>query len=82
MKADDLGAEIAKARDAAYLYLGPGGCSSLKIGHTKMTLSQLVENIMKGASQASQYVSKGNILNMHIMTSTSISLPIFILHGQ
>lgn len=77
MKRGDLAAEIAKARDAAHLYLGPGACSSLKIGHTNFSAEQLVENIMSAAALSATFVAEGNIQNIQIKTSTSVSLPIY-----
>jgi len=77
MKASNLAGEVAKARDAAQLFLGPGICSSVKVGHTAHSVDELVDNIMAVADKVSGYVRKDGVQNMQIKTAASLSLPIY-----
>lgn len=42
----NIHAQLVKARDSAYVYLGTGTCASLRIGRTSMTAEQIAENII------------------------------------
>jgi len=77
MKASNLAGEVAKARDAAQLFLGPGICSSVKVGHTAHSVDELVDNIMQVAEKVSLHVRKDGVQNMQIKVAASASLPIY-----
>eukprot|EP00128_Syssomonas_multiformis_P008189 Colp12_sorted_trinity150504_noHs@17941 len=75
----NLALELSKARDATYLYLGRGPCSSVKIALTTHTPKQVVENITTGVANLVQRIPKkwGNIQTIHIKTNDSVALPIY-----
>lgn len=77
MKATNLAGEVAKARDSAQLFLGPGICSSVKVGNATHSVDEVVANIMQVAEKVSLHVRKDGVQNMQIKVAASASLPIY-----
>eukprot|EP00501_MAST-03F_sp_TOSAG23-6_P001234 GSMAST32.ASY1.ANO1.1280.1 assembled CDS len=75
----NLKKQVERARNATYLYLGWGACSSVRIGLTNMEHEAIVDNIMGAMETISLKIPRKmkGIQAIHIKTSNSIALPIY-----
>ncbi len=79
MKRTNLSRELARARDATYLYITTGPCCAVRVGRVSQTPRQIVDNILLAAPYIFDGVPrKGrNILSVHVKADNSIALPLF-----
>lgn len=75
----NFGKDIEKALNAAYLYLGKGSTSTVVVGRTSHSSTQLLENIKAVIQELQQRLPKKGqtVQSLNIKTSRSIALPIY-----
>lgn len=74
-----LAAQIARARDSAFLCGSYGDCWAVKLAHTAMTEDQVVENLMAGIVGVVDKIPKKwkNVKAVNIKCSSSVALPVY-----
>lgn len=74
-----LAAQIARARDSAFLCGSYGDCWAVKLAHTAMTENQVVENLMAGIAAAVDKMPNKwkNVKTINIKCSNSVALPVY-----
>ncbi|KAL6050258.1 proteasome-interacting protein cic1 [Balamuthia mandrillaris] len=79
LKAKNLPQEIAKARDATYLFLNTGPSFSVKIATTEFTVDEAVDNIMEGLENIAAKIPKKwkNVQAVNLKATNTIALPIY-----
>lgn len=78
---DALAQEIQSALMCTSFYMANGACTSTKVGKVEeMTQDQIVENVMAALPQIIKKVPRGwsNIKSIHIKTTSSVALPIYL----
>lgn len=79
-----LAAQIARARDSAFMCGSYGDCWAIKLAHTAMTENEVVENLMAGIAAAVDKMPKKwkNVKAINIKCSNSVALPVYSSVGD
>lgn len=79
-----LAAQIARARDSAFLCGSYGDCWVIKLAHTAMTETEVVENLMAGIAAAVDKMPKKwkNVKAINIKCTNSVALPVYSSVGD
>ncbi|KAI8618897.1 ribosomal protein L1p/L10e family-domain-containing protein [Chytriomyces sp. MP71] len=79
LTAKNLKSEIEAAKNATYLHLNKGLCNAVKIGTTKQTVAQVVDNIIYSVDKIVDKVPSkwSNVQSIQLKLSDSASLPLF-----
>ncbi|KAJ3410959.1 Ribosomal L1 domain-containing protein 1 [Chytridiales sp. JEL 0842] len=79
MTKSNLAQEFESAKNATYLHIGNGLCSAIKVAHTELTPTEIVENIEAAIPLIVNKIPRkwSNIQSIHLKTSESASLPLY-----
>lgn len=74
-----LGAQIARARDSAFLVRSYGDCWCVKLAHTGMTEAEVSANLMAGIEAVVDKIPNKwkNIKAINIKSTDSVALPVY-----